>query len=127
MTIVSPAAYCPPEAGALRVTPSGTDLTSLNDLTVSITAENGASPFPFSVCDIQGGVLLAAGVLHVEGHPLPLHKPAGDHPGLRPVGLPAVPDGVEIERRVGLQSIEELSNLAGIKKEDAEAKGPQQK
>ena len=36
-------------------------------------------------------------------------------------------DGVEIVRKVGLQSIEELSNLAGIKKEDAEAKGPQQK
>lgn len=31
-------------------------------------------------------------------------------------------DGVEIKRKVGLQSIEELSELAGIKPEDAEAK-----
>lgn len=36
-------------------------------------------------------------------------------------------EGLEIERKVGLQSIEELSNLAGINKEDAEAKGSQQK
>ncbi len=36
-------------------------------------------------------------------------------------------EGLEIERKVGLQSIEELSNLAGINKEDAEAKGIKQK
>ncbi len=34
-------------------------------------------------------------------------------------------EGVEIERRVGLQSIEELSDLAGIDKEKAEAKKDQ--
>lgn len=36
-------------------------------------------------------------------------------------------DGVEIERKVGLQSIEELSKLAGIDKKDAEAKSSQSK